>query len=164
MIKYVLTILWLSSIFILSNQSQIAYEQLPDLIHHKSEMMAKDKLLGVVYGAAIIFNVIFAGVALFLPLFSTKLLPNLINIPNKKYWHEIPVRIQKASTKMSCGLLWFCLVINGVFWYIIDLTLRSERMGASQPVSGSVIFLILAGFFAGFLYQYFAFRMPRRKE
>jgi len=165
MMKYVFIFLWIGSIFILYSQSQAAYDQLPDLIHHKSEMMSKEKFLGIVYGTAIVFNVVFAGITLFLPLFSGKLLPNLINIfniPNKDYWLKTPERLQEASDKMSCGLLWFCLVLNGVFWYIIDLTLRSERAGASQPISGGIITMILAGFFAGFVYQYIAFRVPRR--
>ena len=162
MLKYVFVILWIGSVSILYNQSQDAYEQLPALIHHKSEMMPKKKFLGIVYGTAIIFNVVLGGAALLVPLFSRKLLPKLTNIPNRDYWLETPQRLQQTSAKMSCGLLWFCLVLNGIFWYIIDLTLRSERMGASQPVSGSIIFMILAGFAAGFLYQYLAFRVPSR--
>ena len=76
---------WIVSIFILFSQSQVAYEQLPDLVHHKSEMISKDKLLGIVYGTATIFNLFFAGLALFLPLFSAKIL-NRMKFSNKLIW------------------------------------------------------------------------------
>ncbi len=165
MMKYVFIFLWVVSVLILFSQSQVAYEQLPDLIRHKSEMMPKHKFLGIVYGTAIIFNAAFAGIALFLPLFSSRSLSGIANagnIPNRNYWQETPARLREASAKMSCGLLWFCLVLNGIFWYVIDLTLRSAKAGSSQPVSGGIVFLILAGFAAGFVYQHFAFRVPDR--
>ena len=162
--KYLFAFLWVVSIFILYSQSRIAYEQLPDLIRHKSEMMPKEKFLGIVYGTAIIFNVVFAGITHFLLIFYKDLLPNLFNIPNKDYWLKTPERIHEAGAKMSCGLFWFCVVLNGIFWYIIDLMLRSERMGASQPVSVGIIFMILGGFFVGFVYHHLAFRVPGRQR
>jgi len=159
--KYVFVSVWICSALILSSQSQVAYKQLPELIRHKSEMMPKGKFLGIVYGTAVVMNTLFAGAAILMPLFSRKILLNSGKIPNKGYWLKTPERLEKAGNRMSCGLLWFCLVINGVFWYIIDLTIRSARAGVSQPISGSIITMILAGFLAGIVYQHFAFRVPR---
>ena len=54
------------------------------------------------------------------------------------------------------------LLTGGGFgiWYIIDLTMRSEQEGFPQPISGSVIALILTGFLVGIIYPLFAFRIP----
>lgn len=150
---------------VLCTQSRVACDQLPDQIRHKSEMMPKGKFLGIVYGTAIVFNVALAGVTVLVSLPSKRPLSNLanvLNVPNKDYWLETPERLRAARAKMSCGLLWFCLVLNGVFWYCIDLTLRSERAGSPQPVSVAVICMILAGFCAGFVFNYYAFRQGKQ--
>ena len=54
--KYMFILLWTGSILVLYSQSQFALVELPDLIHHKSEMMPRGKFLGIVYGTAIILN------------------------------------------------------------------------------------------------------------
>ena len=66
-------------------------------------------------------------------------------------WLKTPMRLKKANVKISNGILLFYLVLNGVFCYIIDLTLRYEKAGVSQPVFASIFAVFLNGLFAGFI-------------